>query len=304
MARKTFGLPPEQNFEHRTDITVGNMCRTFETQHGPQRNRPADSRRWRSQLVNRARRYGSYNPVLVRPRIASERGDGNYYPLDGNGSNFWYMALFGPQFTPPSGTFVVDLRNPDGTPDYAAENRLMQDVQIAKNMTRTEAFTNDREFNARSDAYKINKAVEKAGFYVSQRTMDARSIGSSVAEKIRKLYGEAAITEALLVVREKFPSPADSLEIILGNEDVPADQREAHKQAAEKYKRASRQMYQRTNGSFVIAVANMLNSRDYDRARVLRALERVDLPRVAEGARGAGAEAIVIPRLRELYDAA
>lgn len=279
---------PAPGYDLKNDISVGNMNRTFETERGPQRNRPQDSPRWRSSLTSRAKAYANvgYNPLLVRPRIASYRGDGKYYPLDGNGSNHWYETLFGPGFCPPSGTFIVDVRHADGTPNYAAENRIMQDVQIAKNMTLTERFNNDREFDDKSKAYQVNKAVTAAGFFISQRTTDARSLGSTVANKIVSIDPDGLLTETLLCIKKAYPSPADHLEV-----------------DGSGYQEAAKVNYERTNGSFLLATAIMLNRRNTDSARLIRAYQVSSLAGLTTGARGRGAEVIVLPRLEAAYEA-
>lgn len=295
MARKnarkintSYQTPPEPNFKVAFDISVGNMNHTFATEIGPQRNRPADSPKWRSSLANRAKAYANvgYNPLLVRQRIASYRGDGKYYPLDGNGSNHWYEKLFGPTFCPPTGTLVIDVRNDDGTPNYAAENRIMQDVQVAKNMTVTERFNSDREFDDQSKAYQVNKAVTGEGFFISQRTMDARSLGSTVADKIRTLDPNGLLETTLAFVKETFPSAADSFA----------------KVGEEGYKEASRHNYERTNGSFLVAVATMLLRPSTDKDRLRRALQSQPISVFSDGARGKGAEIIVLPRIESAYE--
>jgi hypothetical protein len=297
------------------DISVGNMNRAFQVLPGPQRNRPEDSARWKSSLVARARAYAQvgefsiqysykgYNPLLVRQRIASYRGDGQYYPLDGNGSNHWYEALFGPDFLPPTGTLVIDVRKADGTPDFAVENKVMQAVQVAKNMTQFEKFTNNRQFDATSKAYQIYGAAETEGFSISQRTTDARSLGVTVADKIR-LLDPALLGPVLAFVKEAWPSVADRLQRYpCFADDFLGPDGKRDKTAAEAYRAAVTHNYERTNGSLVIATAIMFNRSSTDKKRLLRALQSRTINEFADGARGKGAENIVLPRIEEAYEA-
>lgn len=300
MSKKTYyQSPPPLNYELRFDISVGTMNRTFAEKTGPQRNRPQDSNRWRSSLASRARAYGKYNPVLLRPRVASYRGDADYYPLDGNGSNHWLEGLYGPDFKPHSGTYVVDLRKQDGTPDYAAENLLMQDVQVAKNMTVTERFSNNREFDNTSKAAKFGKAVAAAGFVTGPQTTDARVLGFSVTTKVASDLGAEHVTHTLNVIRECFPSLADTF-----NWSEPADNgaKDVKAKWAAEAKEARMSAYERTNGSLVVSVAQLLASTDYDNERLKVALRSKTAAQWSEGARGRGAESIVKPRIEAVYE--
>lgn len=250
-------------------LPVGVLTNAFKTHDGPQRNRPADSPRWRAILRARSRGYGNYNPVLLRPRIVSDRGNGVYWPLDGNGSNHWLEDEFGPEFPVPV-RFLTGLT-------LAEENRIFLDLQRVKQVTQSERYTSDREFNVESWAYKINKLMNQTGFHITPNTKDPWGIGVTTIRWVHSRYKEQGITTVLGIIAKAF----------------------------------SDDEWQRTNSSLVKAIASLWYQMDYnldvpeytyDHTLLMEVLQGNTAEELAEGARGAGGEIIVIPRIRERYE--
>lgn len=212
--------PPPLNYEDRM-LPVGMLNMTFAYEHGPQRNRPADSARYRSTLRTRSRAYGSYNPVLLRPRVVSYRPDTHqYYTLDGNSSNHWLEDMFGP-------SFLVPCRVVNGL-TLAEENQVFQALQRLKKVTLTEKHRADVEFDDTSQAYVINKIFSEEGFEVGQRINSPVTIGVSAGIYILSTGGEARLRETLRTIRECFPdddekrtnnSLVKAISLVLGNEE-------------------------------------------------------------------------------------
>jgi hypothetical protein len=198
MARKTeYPAAPAVNYEE-VMLPVGILTSAFANLHGPQRNRPADSVRWQASLRARSRAYGDYNPVLLRPRVVSYREDTRqYYTLDGNSSNHWLQAKFGPNV-------LVPCRVLRGlTP--AQENRVFQELQKLKRVTPLEAARADVEFDAGSAAFVINKAYEENGFTLGNRTDSAHVLSITAGQYVLSIGGEARLREVLRAIRESFP---------------------------------------------------------------------------------------------------
>lgn len=197
MAKKVvYPAAPPANYED-TLLPVGILTVAFANLHGPQRNRPADSPRYRSTLKSRSKSYGVYNPVLLRPRVVSYREDTRqYFTLDGNSSNHWLEEMFGPDH-------LVPCRVMRGL-SLAQENRVFQELQRLKKVTATEAARADVEFDTSSDAFIINRVYHEAGFTLGQRNDSAFVIGVSAGTYILSVGGEARLRETLRAVRECF----------------------------------------------------------------------------------------------------
>jgi hypothetical protein len=254
-----YAKPPAINYEHTT-MTVGTLTKAFETGDGPQRDRPQDKKRYITALRARAKAYGTYNPAILRPRVVSDRGDGKFWPLDGNGSNHWLESLFGPSFSVPV-YLLSDLT-------LAQENEIFQQIQRGKKVTSVEKFVNDREYNESSTAYQVGKVLESEGFYTSSSPRDPWGLGATVVEWVFKARGAGGLKEVLQVIKTVFK-----------DDD-----------------------WKRTNGSLVKAIAAMHGNADYDHGILAQALLRVsDAGVLSEGARGRGAESIVLPRIEQLY---
>lgn len=218
--RRHFLNPPPLNYEDRM-LPVGMLNLTFANEHGPQRNRPADSARYRSTLRTRSRAYGAFNPVLLRPRVVSYREDTRqYYTLDGNSSNHWLEEMFGP-------SYLVPCRVVSGL-TLAEENRIFQDLQKLKKVTLTEKHRSDVEFDDTSQAYLLSKIFAEEGFQLGQRTNSPVIIGVSAGAYILNIGGEARLRDTLRIIRECFPdddekrtnnSLVKAISLVLGNEE-------------------------------------------------------------------------------------
>lgn len=196
--KRQYLTPPPVDYEERL-LPVGMLNMTFAYEHGPQRNRPADSNRYRSTLRGRSRAYGAYNPVLLRPRVVSYRADTHqYYTLDGNSSNHWLEEQFGP-------SFLVPCRVLSGL-TLAQENRIFQDLQKIKKVTQTEAYRADVEFDDESQAYVLNKVFESEGFEVGNRADSPVTIGIVAGTYVLNTGGEARLRDTLRFIRECFPA--------------------------------------------------------------------------------------------------
>lgn len=218
--KKHYFNPPPVNYEDRL-LPVGMLNMTFAHEHGPQRNRPKDSIRYRSTLRTRARAYGAYNPVLLRPRVVSYRNDTRqYYTLDGNSSNHWLEDMFGPSFLVPC-RVLSNLT-------LADENRIFQDLQKLKKVTLTEKHRADVEFDDTSQAYLLSKIFAEEGFQLGQRVNSPTMIGVSAGTYILNIGGESRLRDTLRVLRECFPeddekrtnnSLVKAISLVLGNEE-------------------------------------------------------------------------------------
>jgi hypothetical protein len=188
---------PAQNYEDVL-LPVGILTNAFANLHGPQRNRPADSARYNTILRNRGKAYGDYNPVLLRPRVVSYREDTRqYWTLDGNGSNHWLEARYGPEH-------LVPCRVLRGL-TLAQENQIFQDLQKIKRVTLTEAARADIEFDSGSVAFTINRVYDECGFLLGQRTDSPVVMGVAAGKFVLAIGGEARLRETLRAIRECFP---------------------------------------------------------------------------------------------------
>lgn len=254
-----YAKPPAINYEHTT-MTVGTLTKAFEAGDGPQRDRPQDKKRYATALRNRAKAYGTFNPAILRPRVVSDRGEGRYWPLDGNGSNHWLEGLFGPSFPVP----VYLLKGLTAE----QENEIFQQIQRGKQVTRAEKFANDREFSESSKAYQIGNIMDAEGFRTTASARDPWGIGATVSEWVFDKRGGGGLTEVLQLIKTVFS--ADD--------------------------------WKRTNGSLIKAIAVLHGNADYDHAILAAALLRVpEAGILSEGARGRGAESIVLPKIEKLY---
>lgn len=261
---KTYRTAPK-NLTNREYIKVGVLNHNFATYPGPQRNRPQDSVRYKAALTGRAKAYGDFRWELLKDRVVSRRADGVLYPLDGNGSNHWLEALFGPDFEVPC-VMVGGLA-------LAEENKLFQQLQVNKKVTPTQKYVTDLEYDDKSMAFKIERALPEK-FHISQSKTDAFAVGRTAAEEIVKKYGAKALTETLNAIAAIF------------RDDEP----------------------QRTNGALVKAVAVVLHNADeregYDLDRLFTLMQRAGAMTLAEQAWGGGAENVVLTRMKEIYTAA
>lgn len=254
-----YAKPPAINYEHTT-MTVGTLTKAFEAGDGPQRDRPQDKKRYATALRNRARAYGTFNPAILRPRVVSDRGQGKFWPLDGNGSNHWLEGLFGPSFSVP--VYLLKGLN------LEQENEIFQQIQRGKQVSRVEKFANDREFSESSKAYKIGNIMDAEGFRTTNVAKDPWGIGATISEWILDQRGGTGLTEILQLIKTVFS--ADD--------------------------------WKRTNGSLLKAIAVLHKNADYDHAILAAALRRVpEAGLLTEGARGRGAESIVVPRIEHYY---
>lgn len=194
-AKQTYAKPPAINYE-LTTMAVGTLTKAFESGDGPQRDRPQDKKRYATALRNRAKAYGTYNPAILRPRVVSDRGNGVYWPLDGNGSNHWLEGLFGPSFGVP----VYLLHGLS----LEQENELFQQIQRGKQVTRMEKFANDREYNESSIAYQIAKIMEAEGFRTTAQVKDPWGIGATISEWIYAKRGGGGLAEVLQLIKTVF----------------------------------------------------------------------------------------------------
>lgn len=218
--QKAYPVAPPRNYED-TMLPVGILTTAFSSLHGPQRNRPADSARYRASLRARSKAFGDYNPVLLRPRVVSYRSDSHqYYTLDGNASNWWLEEKYGP-------THLVPCRVMHGLTS-AQENRIFQDLQKLKKVTLTEAARADIEFDEGSVAFTVNRVYSEQGFAMGQRTDSATTIGITAGTYVLAIGGEQRLREVLRIIRECFPGDdprrtnvtmVKALALALGNEE-------------------------------------------------------------------------------------
>lgn len=189
--------PPPINYMD-TRMRVGILVDAFEHNTGPQRDRWQDKPDYKQALKKRAAAYGDYNPAILSPRIVSDRGNGEYWPLDGNGSNHWLRDLFGPDFE------VAVRLIPGLSPK--TENALFQDLQKSKRVTANEKFQNDKEYNPDSEAAKINAAVEAVpGFHISPSPKDAWGVAYTTAKVLYDRHTESGIVDLLAVINGIYP---------------------------------------------------------------------------------------------------
>jgi hypothetical protein len=211
--------PPALNYEPTT-MTVGTLTKSFESGDGPQRDRPQDKKYYIRSLRARSKAYGDYNPAILRPRVVSDRGNGKFWVLDGNGSNHWLEVLFGPDFPVPV-YLMTGLT-------LAQENTIFQQIQRGKHVTRNEQFANDLEFNDASAAYKITKVLQAEGFHTTNQVKNPWGLGATTSEYIYKRYGLSILKTVLDYVKQFFSDDdwkrtngalVKALAIMIGNED-------------------------------------------------------------------------------------
>jgi len=199
VARKQqeYPAPPARNYEE-VMLPVGILTSAFAILHGPQRNRPADSVRYKQSLKARSRAFGEYNPVLLRPRVVSYREDTRqYFTLDGNASNHWLQEKFGP-------AHLVPCRVLRGM-TMAQENQVFQDLQKLKKVTLTEAARSDVEFDEDSTAFIVNRLLAEGGFALGSRTDSAVTVSITAGRFLLSIGGEARLRDTLRAIRECFP---------------------------------------------------------------------------------------------------
>jgi hypothetical protein len=219
LAKPKHLVPPALNYE-LTTMTVGTLTKSFESGDGPQRDRPQDKKYYIRALRTRSKAYGSYNPAVLRPRVVSDRGNGVYWVLDGNGSNHWLEELFGVDFPVP----VYLMKGLT----LAEENTIFQQIQRGKHVTRNEQFANDREFNDSSNAYKITKVLDAEGFHTTNQVKDPWGLGATTSEWVYKRYGTSVLKTVLDFVKKFFADDdwkrtngalVKALALVIGNDD-------------------------------------------------------------------------------------
>lgn len=177
-------------------MRVGTLTKAFESGDGPQRDRPQDKASYIRSLRARSKAYGEssadYNPAVLRPRIVSDRGNGKYWPLDGNGSNHWLEWLFGPDFEVP--VYLVKGLS------LAEENKIFQQVQKNKKVTTAEQFQNDREFNSDSLAFQIEQILKPLDFHTTNQVKDAWGLGATTSTYVFKRYGAKGLKFTLQAI--------------------------------------------------------------------------------------------------------
>jgi hypothetical protein len=194
-AKIRYPVAPSLNYEHTT-MTVGTLNKSFESGDGPQRDRPQDKKFYIRALKARSKSYGEYNPAVLRPRVVSDRGEGKYWVLDGNGSNHWLEVLFGPDFPVP--VYLMSGLT------LAQENAIFQQIQKGKHVTRMEQFANDQEFNDKSSAFQIAKILTDEGFHTTNQTKDPWGLGATTSDFVLKSRGAGGLKEVLQLIRTVF----------------------------------------------------------------------------------------------------
>lgn len=215
-------LPAQKNYTLVT-MTVGTLTKAFASGDGPQRDRPQDKASYLRSLRARAKAYGKaedYNPAVLRPRIVSDRGNGKFWPVDGNGSNHWLESLFGPDFEVP--VYLVEGLT------RSQENQIFQQVQKNKKVTTAEAFQNDREYDVTTIAYKIEQVLKPLGFHTTNQVKDAWGVGATTSIFIQKRYGDSGLRLTLETLMSLYDDTqwkrtngafAKALAIVLHNPD-------------------------------------------------------------------------------------
>ena len=169
-------------------------------------------------LKARIKKYGEYDPRVLRHREVSEREDGTLACMDGNGSNHWLFQMFGYHYLVPCKVYQgLTLRE---------EAELFLSFQRTKQVSRAEEWIAGRL--AAGEMYLvIGEETEAAGFQIGTgRRPDV--LGLSGAEYAYKMGGRSRLRTLFHYLNTNFkddPKRTNSgflmaLVDIVGNEDL------------------------------------------------------------------------------------
>jgi hypothetical protein len=171
-----------------TFLRVGNLNRAMddETIKGLQRDR---GKKGKTPAAIR-RRYGrlrDFDYRVFTPRLVSRRSDGTHFTIDGNGSNHWVEALFGPVFE--------GLALPE-------EAELFIKAQDGKPVTKMQQFDAEKIYGEET----VMLMVKIAGEY--DFAIDTKQLAGHVAQSAVRFvldnYGDAGLRATFEFIKAHY----------------------------------------------------------------------------------------------------
>lgn len=184
-----------------TFLRVGNLNRTMDddTIKGTQRDR---GRKGRAPAAIR-RRYGrlrDFDYRVFTPRLVSRRLDGTHFTIDGNGSNHWVEALFGPETLVPAIVF-------EGL-SLADEAALFVKAQDGKQVTKMQQFEADKVSGEEAVTLMVKIAGEY-DFWIDSKKA-AGHVSQSAVRFVLDNYGELGLRSTFEFMKANFADDPDS----------------------------------------------------------------------------------------------
>jgi len=172
---------------------------------GFQRDRGKDGKQ-PATLKTRVKALGprdDFDPRVFTPRLVSERGDGTYFTIDGNGSNHWVEDLFGPETTVPCIVFT-GLTLPE-------EADLFEKAQRGRLVTKAVQFKAAVEAE-RHDAMEITEILKDYNAEVGTGRKPG-NYGQSAITYIYDKFGAVHLRQVILFIKQNYEQDPHSTNV-------------------------------------------------------------------------------------------
>jgi hypothetical protein len=173
-----------------------NQTMDDETVGGFQRDRGKNGKPI-ARMRNRVKALGpedEFDPRVFTPRIVSERDDGTYFTIDGNGSNHWVEDLFGADTKVPC-VVLTSLTRPE-------EADLFEKAQRGRLVTKAVQFAAAVEAE-RVDALEITEILGDFGGEIGTGRK-AGNFGQSAITYTYDKFGAKHLRQVILFIKQNF----------------------------------------------------------------------------------------------------
>lgn len=135
-----------------------------------------------------------FDPRVFTPRLVSQRDDGTYFTIDGNGSNHWVEDLFGPDTKVPCVVLTGLTR--------AEEADLFEKAQRGRLVTKAVQFAAAVEAE-RVDALEITEILGDFGAEIGTGRKPG-NFGQSAITYIYDKFGAHHLRQVILFIKQNF----------------------------------------------------------------------------------------------------